>query len=887
MFYCTIDCEKSNFTHRTGKRMRIGKLTSLLAILATAASSMALAAGVTEISLPDSPEATSWESNTFEEAGWTTFQVSSTDAIDTATLTFDWATDEYPAEGSVWVRSPEGSTVYITGFPSSGTFAVDLPYPRNIAAGGTWKVWLEDDYGDGGHQLTNGVLGFTSTKLNLGSTFVVTTTDDSLAEDGQLSLREAIIAANNDSSVDGSPEGGRVDKIILPSGTISLALAGRDEDAAQTGDLDVTSHIVIVGTPDGKSVIDGGSLDRIFDVSAQGHLELVSTTLTGGNVTPPSTTKIVNGHPAEAGQFPYIAALMRREADGIYDSDSQFCGGTLVSPEWVLTAAHCGVVYNAENLMVALGKLDLDADEPLSQVVGVSEIIIFPKYDANTYDEDIALIHLAEPVNFPTVPMIPQGDPAGLANPGVIATSAGWGALSYGGSYPSHLQTVDLPILSLAEASPAYDSLYYPGILTENMLPAGFLDGTADTCQGDSGGPLLVPSQAMKGVSSPVTLAGIVSWGEECAKPEFAGIYTRLSNYTDWVYDRMAKGTPAKTAGGGAIYSVGLVSLTNCLVYGNAASEAGAILAARGLATINATTITANTATKASAIFAGGTVLVDNSNIWGNSGDSVVVGYGEVLAGSSNIQGWGLEGAITDVDPMFNDAANLDFSLNLDSPLKDTGSWRALPEDIADLDNDGQTTETLPLDLAGGIREQGQQVDPGAFEIATGLLPNRDHDRDGISDEQEAILGTDPYDRDTDGDGFEDGVERALGYSPIDAESPEGAAAVDADNDGVPDANDPDSANADSDGDGWPDSHEIAMGTSPSDANDTPVAGDLNGDKHRDNVDAVRLLEQLSGRSPAAPHDTADADRNDRVDRDDVIALFDWLLGNTASTKMK
>lgn len=115
------------------------------------------------------------------------------------------------------------------------------------------------------------------------STISVTTTADALADDGNCSLREAIRAANLDAAVDACPAGSGADVIELPAGTYTLALAGRDEDAAASGDLDITGDLAITGALSSTTIIDGGGIDRVFDARAGAKLTISNATIQHGD----------------------------------------------------------------------------------------------------------------------------------------------------------------------------------------------------------------------------------------------------------------------------------------------------------------------------------------------------------------------------------------------------------------------------------------------------------------------------------------------------------------------------------------------------------------------------------------------------------------------------
>lgn len=241
------------------------------------------------------------------------------------------------------------------------------------------------------------------------------------------------------------------------------------------------------------------------------------------NVTKRSTKKfrIVGGKPvAKLDLYPWMAAIIQRYYDPV---DGQFCGGSLIHPSWVVTAAHCLKEEDPDNLDVVLGLLRLD--ERPEERIHAEELIIHPRYDQDTSDFDIALIRLATASKQKPIEMIPSGDPDGIAVPGVMATIIGWGALAEGGPGSRELMYVDVPIISNAKANESYE-----GAVTENMIAAGFLEGGKDACQGDSGGPFVV-----KDANLNLVLAGATSWGIGCARKRYPGLYANLAVLGDWV----------------------------------------------------------------------------------------------------------------------------------------------------------------------------------------------------------------------------------------------------------------------------------------------------------------------------------------------------------------
>ena len=232
------------------------------------------------------------------------------------------------------------------------------------------------------------------------------------------------------------------------------------------------------------------------------RLESLSTRAAG-------QTRIVGGQEALPDAWPWTAAIGIRFQDSIF----QYCGGSLIASDWVLTAAHCEVRVGD---VVILGRHDLGSNA--GEEILVKYTLTHSAYNADTNDNDIALVKLVGASDQETIAL---GDV--VVQSGSLSTVVGWGALAEGGQTVSTLQQVVVPIISNDVCNASYG-----GSITNNMICAGLVSGGIDSCQGDSGGPLMVQA------GQDWLQAGIVSFGVGCARPNFYGVYTRVSRYGGW-----------------------------------------------------------------------------------------------------------------------------------------------------------------------------------------------------------------------------------------------------------------------------------------------------------------------------------------------------------------
>jgi trypsin len=249
------------------------------------------------------------------------------------------------------------------------------------------------------------------------------------------------------------------------------------------------------------------------------------------------SSAVVGGSDASPGEYPSVAEI----TFGPF-----LCTGTLVTPNWVLTAGHCSNItagtvaspasWPPQLINVRVGGVTQSDGQQRS----VSRVVMHPDY-LLTNGYDISLLQLATPSTMAPTQVAGAGERA-IWNPGTLETIVGWGATEEGGDLPDRLQEAQVPITTDAYCSDAYGSDFDP--LT--MVCAGFPEGGVDTCQGDSGGPMFGRSS-----TGALRVVGTTSWGEGCARPGKPGVYGRVADdeLRPWIAETTGSGvSPSATA---------------------------------------------------------------------------------------------------------------------------------------------------------------------------------------------------------------------------------------------------------------------------------------------------------------------------------------------------
>uniref|UniRef100_A0A3Q3FIH2 Coagulation factor VIIi n=1 Tax=Kryptolebias marmoratus TaxID=37003 RepID=A0A3Q3FIH2_KRYMA len=259
---------------------------------------------------------------------------------------------------------------------------------------------------------------------------------------------------------------------------------------------------------------------------------------TGLNQSAVTQTRLVGSNTCPKGKCPWQVLIL---LDG-----KSHCGGVLIQPDWVITAAHCLHGNNIQNLTVVAGDHNIDVEENTEQRIAVSMATSHENYNPLSGDSDVALLRLncsvtlnryAVPVCLPTRDFAEQE-----LLPVRYHTLSGWGKRTSGGNKDVSPGTPGSPVLRRISVPIIQNSLCSQKArfnFTSNMLCAGYLEGRQESCRGDDGSPLVTQHGHTH------FLLGVVGWGQGCSHPGYYGVYANMAKFVDWV--EIAKKTPPPT----------------------------------------------------------------------------------------------------------------------------------------------------------------------------------------------------------------------------------------------------------------------------------------------------------------------------------------------------
>ncbi|KAM3936830.1 plasma kallikrein-like [Leptodactylus fuscus] len=240
-----------------------------------------------------------------------------------------------------------------------------------------------------------------------------------------------------------------------------------------------------------------------------------------GNPVHDPKRRIVGGSNSSLGEWPWQVSMHLK-----LSSSRHVCGGSIISNQWIVTAAHCVVLWPVPTFWnIYAGFVNQSQITAATPVLHIDQIIIHPGYTGTESGNDIALLKLKTPIAYndqqQAICLPPRRDSFVLPS---MCWITGWGYTEESGTTSDVLQKAEVPPKSQAECQQSYSE-----IITNKVLCAGYKHGQIDSCKGDSGGPLTCE------VDKKWYLIGITSWGEGCARPDKPGVYTKVTEYTEWI----------------------------------------------------------------------------------------------------------------------------------------------------------------------------------------------------------------------------------------------------------------------------------------------------------------------------------------------------------------
>lgn len=257
----------------------------------------------------------------------------------------------------------------------------------------------------------------------------------------------------------------------------------------------------------------------ILTVSCALAVSAIATPAANAAIRLPDTNpvgQIIGGTPANRATTPWFVSLSIDTGEG-----RGLCGGTAISTDWILTAAHCVNGMTNDQIAGSEAIINPTTINAVSPSVGWASVSVHPGYDSHTQEDDFALIQTTAPM--PVTPLRYSSAPTAP----VVGTK--YSVYGFGVADDGNVSSV-LRVAKVADLAGGTGNcgIYGGSFLPSSMICAGYEAGGIDSCQGDSGGPLI-------GWAGQKVVVGTVSWGDGCAEAHKPGVYGRVASAATWI----------------------------------------------------------------------------------------------------------------------------------------------------------------------------------------------------------------------------------------------------------------------------------------------------------------------------------------------------------------